>query len=65
MMSHMQGQLQSQALIGQILSASSGEQFTVKSMDDFEYTDPIDKSVTKNQVLLCLHPEDFFSVFSN
>lgn len=51
MMSHLNSQLQSNALIGQTLSAGSGEQFTVKTMDDFEYTDPIDHSVTKNQVI--------------
>lgn len=51
MMSHLRSQLDSQSLIGQTLSAGSGEGYTVSVMDDFEYTDPIDKSVTKNQVI--------------
>jgi phosphoglucomutase len=29
------------------------DQFTVKEADDFEYVDPIDRSVSKNQVICC------------
>lgn len=38
------------ALAGKEVTADTGETYTVKLVDDFEYTDPIDKSLTKNQV---------------
>ena len=36
-------------ILGKIFTSSSGKNFTVSKADNFEYTDPIDKSVTKNQ----------------
>ena len=36
-------------ILGKIFTSSSGKSFTVSKADNFEYTDPIDKSVTKNQ----------------
>lgn len=50
MMSHLRAQLDNKSLIGETLSADSGERYTVQQMDDFEYVDPIDGSVTANQV---------------
>ena len=35
--------------IGKTYTATSGKSFTVSKIDNFEYIDPIDKSVTKNQ----------------
>ena len=35
--------------IGKTYTSKSGKSFTVSKADNFEYTDPIDKSVTKNQ----------------
>merc|ERR1712113_711547 len=35
--------------IGKTFTSSSGKTFTVSKADNFEYVDPIDKSVTKNQ----------------
>ena len=45
MMAHLQSQLSSKSLVG-----NSFGQFTVSTADDFTYEDPIDKSVSKNQV---------------
>ena len=37
--------------IGKTFTSSSGKSFTISKMDNFQYTDPIDQSVTKNQGL--------------
>ncbi|KAH8104300.1 phosphoglucomutase [Phellopilus nigrolimitatus] len=37
------------SLVGEKYSASTGESFTVSETTNFDYTDPIDKSVSKNQ----------------
>ena len=37
--------------IGKTYTSSSGKSFTISKMDNFQYTDPIDQSVTKNQGL--------------
>lgn len=34
----------------QLVATTSGKTYTVASGDNFEYTDPIDKSVAKGQV---------------
>lgn len=35
---------------GKEFKAQNGQSYTVECMDDFEYKDPIDNSVTSNQV---------------
>ncbi|KAL5492674.1 PGM2 [Sanghuangporus weigelae] len=37
------------SLVGKELKATAGESFTVSETKNFDYTDPIDKSVSKNQ----------------
>merc|ERR1719323_2251277 len=37
--------------IGKTYTSKSGKSFTVSKADNFQYTDPIDQSVTKNQGL--------------
>ena len=49
--------------IGKTYTATSGKSFTVSKIDNFEYIDPIDKSVTKNQGIRIFF-EDGFSLFS-
>ncbi|XP_067936512.1 phosphoglucomutase-like [Watersipora subatra] len=49
MMSYLRSLVDSGSLIGKELLATSGESYTVQLMDDFSYTDPIDKSVTTKQ----------------
>jgi phosphoglucomutase len=50
MMNDLQGFVDDKANIGKTFTAASGKSFTVSKADNFEYTDPIDKSVTQNQV---------------
>jgi len=49
MMNELQSFVDNSENIGKIFTSSSGKSFTVSKADNFEYTDPIDKSVTKNQ----------------
>ena len=49
MMEELQGFISSKDNIGRTFTSASGKSFTISKTDDFEYVDPIDKSVTKNQ----------------
>merc|ERR1712241_98170 len=49
MMNDLQTFVDTSENIGKTFTSSSGKTFTVSKADNFEYTDPIDKSVTKNQ----------------
>ena len=49
MMAHLESLIGSGSFVGQDFSAG-GKIFKVKMADNFEYTDPVDKSVAKNQV---------------
>ena len=49
-MTELQGFVDDPSNIGKVYTASpSGKTFQVSKADNFEYVDPIDKSVTKNQ----------------
>ena len=50
MMSHLRSLLDDGSLVDQQFSAADGQTYIVKSADDFEYVDPIDKSLTAKQV---------------
>ena len=50
MMSQLQAFVDDQANIGKVFTSASGKSFKVSKADNFEYSDPIDSSVTKNQV---------------
>lgn len=54
MMTGLQSLIHDQSIVGTAHS-SGGKSYTVSKMDDFEYTDPIDGAVAKNQVRLILH----------
>lgn len=57
MMKHLQELADTKALIGKSFQ-TTGQTYTVQEMDNFEYVDPIDKSVAKNQVsslILCFN----------
>ena len=41
------------------------DQFTVKEADDFEYIDPIDGSVAKNQVIIVNSSSSLLSLLAN
>lgn len=49
MMKKLEEKVTSPSFVGQSLS-SQGKTFVVKKGDNFEYVDPVDKSVAKNQV---------------
>lgn len=49
MMTHLNNIIASGELIGKTFDIQ-GKSFKVKLTDDFSYVDPIDKSVTRNQV---------------
>ena len=54
MMNRLQDFVDNKDNIGKEFVAAGGKVYKVSKADDFEYTDPIDKSVAKNQVILNL-----------
>ena len=54
MMNRLQDFVDNKDNIGKEFVAAGGKAYKVSKADDFEYTDPIDKSVAKNQVILNL-----------
>lgn len=50
MMNHLESFISSGGLVSKNFS-SNGKEYVVKAMDNFSYTDPIDKSVANNQVI--------------
>uniref|UniRef100_A0AC34GPJ5 Phosphoglucomutase n=1 Tax=Panagrolaimus sp. ES5 TaxID=591445 RepID=A0AC34GPJ5_9BILA len=60
MMKYLEPQLPN--FVGKKLSAN-GVEFTVKAADNFEYTDTVDKSITKNQGLRLLFDDDSRIIF--
>ena len=50
MMNKLQQFVDNKENIGKEFKAKSGKVYKVSKIDNFEYTDPIDNSVTKNQV---------------
>ena len=52
MMNKLQQFVDNKDNIGKEFTAKSGKVYKVSKIDNFEYTDPIDNSVTKNQVLM-------------
>lgn len=50
MMENLEKLTQDPATVGKTLSCE-GKSYTIAKTDNFEYTDPIDKSVSKKQVL--------------
>jgi hypothetical protein len=53
-MSHIEKQIKDGSLVGKKLAGGEGtnrREYTVASADNFEYTDPIDKSLSTNQVI--------------
>lgn len=53
-MTHIEKQIKDKSLIGKKLAGGEGanrREYTVASADNFEYTDPIDKSLSTNQVI--------------
>lgn len=57
MMDHLEDYIKSGSLVGKKFT-SNGKEYVVKVTDNFSYTDPIDKSVAKNQVNY-----EFFAIF--
>ena len=53
MMDHLQKFVDEKGNIGKTFISASGKKYVVSKIDNFEYTDPIDHSVTKNQVFHC------------
>ena len=53
MMEELRRQVDSGSLLGKTF-AEGGKSYTVETADDFSYTDPIDGSVAKKQVALCI-----------
>ena len=53
MMDHLQKFVDDKGNIGKTFISASGKKYVVSKIDNFEYTDPIDHSVTKNQVHYC------------
>ena len=50
MMSELQGFVDDKSNVGKVYTATSGDKsFEVSKADNFEYVDPIDKSVSRNQ----------------
>lgn len=49
MMSHLGALVEDGSLQGQTVTANSGQSYVVDAMDDFSYTDPVDKSITTKQ----------------
>jgi len=54
MMNRLQEFVDNKDNIGKEFKAKSGKVYKVSKADNFEYTDPIDQSVAKNQVKLLL-----------
>jgi len=56
MMNQLQAFVDNKGNIGKEFKANNGKVYKVSKADNFEYTDPIDQSVAKNQVkvYLCL-----------
>ena len=52
MMNKLQQFVDNKDNIGKEFTAKSGKVYKVSKIDNFEYTDPIDNSVTKNQVTI-------------
>ena len=69
MMNRLQEFVDCKANIGKEFKAKSGKVYKVSKADNFEYTDPIDQSVAKNQVtfvlpnLMSRHCRNFTSPF--
>ena len=57
MMDHLQKFVDDKGNIGKTFISASGKKYVVSKIDNFEYTDPIDHSVTKNQVFYCYFTE--------
>lgn len=57
LMNHLESQLADGSLVGKTFT-SGKKSYTIKNADNFSYVDPIDHSVTKNQV----RTTDFVSV---
>ena len=60
MMNRLQEFVDNKANIGKEFKAKSGKVYKVSKADNFEYTDPIDQSVAKNQVKWCFAEFDDF-----
>jgi phosphoglucomutase len=55
MMNQLQAFVDNKANIGKEFKANNGKVYKVSKADNFEYTDPIDQSVAKNQVkVICV-----------
>ena len=67
-MTTIEKQIKDGSLIGKKLAGGEGanrREYTVASADNFEYTDPIDKSLSTNQVILTSYstPYSMYSFF--
>lgn len=58
MMNHLENHMKSGNLVGKKFT-SDGKNYIVKVCDNFSYTDPIDKSVAKNQVNVYFETNNF------
>ena len=53
MMDHLQKFVDDKENVGKVFVSKSEKEYVVSSIDNFEYTDPIDHSVTTKQVYDC------------